>query len=254
LSWTGAAKKLKKDFPSKVNEEGENIPRDDESDGDELYFMDKDYQMRAPAPKYQRIKTLEQLAMAAGRATRSLKVYVVCAGLVYGNGEDIFYNFFRSAWLSLHPELASLPIVGTGTNVIPTVHVADLTQCIKHLLLSLPPVPLHIKPQQYFVAVDQARHQTQERIMQAISAGMGSGLIKKVELSDVLGEGWVEFLTLDMKFRTSEAFLGLSWHSPTGLSTESMSILNQEFNIYRGLFPLKVFVTGPPAAGKTHFA
>jgi hypothetical protein len=33
-----------------------------------------------------------------------------------------------------------------------------------------------------------------------------------------------------------------------------MSILNQEFNIYRGLFPLKVFVTGPPAAGKTHFA
>ncbi len=55
--------------------------------------------------------------------------------------------------------------------------------------------------------------------MQAISAGMGSGLIKKVELSDVLGEDWVEFLTLDMKFRTSETFLGLPWHSPTGLST-----------------------------------
>ena len=254
LTWTGAAKKLKKDFPVKKNDEGEVIPRDDESDGEELYFTDRDYQARAPAPKYQHVKTLEMLAMAAGRASRSLKVYVVCAGLVYGNGEDVFYEFFRSAWLSLHPELASLPIVAGGRNVLPTVHVADLTQCIKHLLLTLPAVPLHLKPQQYFVAVDQARHQTQERIMQAISAGMGSGLLKHVELADVLQEDWVEFLTLDLKFRTSQAFLGLPWHSPAGLNSESMPFLNKEFNAYRGLFPLKVFVTGPPAAGKTHFA
>ena len=33
-----------------------------------------------------------------------------------------------------------------------------------------------------------------------------------------------------------------------------MPLLNQEFNLYRGLFPLKVFITGPPASGKTHFA
>ena len=33
-----------------------------------------------------------------------------------------------------------------------------------------------------------------------------------------------------------------------------MPSLNSEFNLYRGLFPLKVFVTGPPASGKTHFA
>jgi adenylate kinase len=33
-----------------------------------------------------------------------------------------------------------------------------------------------------------------------------------------------------------------------------MAQLNREFNLYRGLFPLKVFITGPPAAGKTHFA
>jgi nucleoside-triphosphatase THEP1 len=30
--------------------------------------------------------------------------------------------------------------------------------------------------------------------------------------------------------------------------------LNEEFNHSRGLFPLKVFITGPPCAGKTHFA
>ena len=31
-------------------------------------------------------------------------------------------------------------------------------------------------------------------------------------------------------------------------------MLNDEFNFFRGLFPLKVFITGPPCSGKTHFA
>jgi adenylate kinase len=29
--------------------------------------------------------------------------------------------------------------------------------------------------------------------------------------------------------------------------------LNEEFNLFRGLFPLKVFIGGPPASGKSHF-
>jgi adenylate kinase family enzyme len=33
-----------------------------------------------------------------------------------------------------------------------------------------------------------------------------------------------------------------------------MRMLNLEFNHFRGLFPLKVFIGGPPLAGKTHFA
>ena len=33
-----------------------------------------------------------------------------------------------------------------------------------------------------------------------------------------------------------------------------MKLLNEEFNLYRGLFPLKVYIGGPPGAGKTHFA
>lgn len=31
-------------------------------------------------------------------------------------------------------------------------------------------------------------------------------------------------------------------------------MLNEEFNTFRGLFPLKVFFGGPPVSGKTHFA
>ena len=33
-----------------------------------------------------------------------------------------------------------------------------------------------------------------------------------------------------------------------------MSKLNDEFNYFRGLFPLKVFMSGPPCSGKTYFA
>jgi hypothetical protein len=92
--------------------------------------------------------------------------------------------------------------------------------------------------------------------MKSISEGMGAGLIKYVEFADVLNESWVEFLTLDLKMRTSKVFTSgaIQWHSANGLGPDSMENLNKEFNIFRGLFPLKIFMTGPPASGKTHFA
>ncbi len=31
-------------------------------------------------------------------------------------------------------------------------------------------------------------------------------------------------------------------------------MLNDEFNNYRGLFPLKVYIGGPPTVGKSHYA
>jgi hypothetical protein len=39
--------------------------------------------------------------------------------------------------------------------------------------------------------------------MRTISEGMGSGLIKRVELSEVVEEEWSEFLSIDLKIRPS---------------------------------------------------
>ena len=74
------------------------------------------------------MKDLENLALTAQKINQNLKVSVVCSGLPFGNGEanDIFYEFFRRAWLSSHPELAALPVVGEGNNSLPTIHVSDL--------------------------------------------------------------------------------------------------------------------------------
>lgn len=92
--------------------------------------------------------------------------------------------------------------------------------------------------------------------MRAISTTLGSGAIKSVELKDVMHEEWVELLMLDLKIQTSPEFLSKAaeWHCPGGITSQSMKMLNEEFNTYRGLFPLKVFIGGPPVSGKTHFA
>lgn len=76
--------------------------------------------------------------MALGQQNSKLRVHVVCAGFLYGNGEqnDIFYDFFRRAWVSLHPDLAALPLIGQGSNIIPTIHVTDLSNAIDLIFTS----------------------------------------------------------------------------------------------------------------------
>jgi adenylate kinase len=72
------------------------------------------------------------LAISATKFHRKLRAHVICSGLIYGNGEanDCFYEFFRRAWISLHPELAALPVIGDGKNFLPTIHVRDLARFV----------------------------------------------------------------------------------------------------------------------------
>lgn len=180
----------------------------------------------------------------------SLRVHVVCAGFIFGNGErnDIFYEFFRRAWVSLHPELAALPIKGNGSNHLPTIHVSDLTDCIDFLLTS------GDNCKGYLVAVDQSKNSSQKQIFTSISEVIGTGQTKSVKISEVIDEPWCEFVTVDVSLKTSECFIeAIQWRFPQGINKFSMPKLNEEFNFFRGLFPLKVFITGPPCSGKSFF-
>lgn len=123
MTWMHTPKKLKKNVPKRAEDSDADeshgpFKREDESDSEDgvLYFLDGDYAQRVPNPRYQQVKTLELMAMSAQKLNPHLRVHVVCSGLPYGNGEanDVFYEFFRRAWLSLHQDLASLPIVGSG--------------------------------------------------------------------------------------------------------------------------------------------
>ena len=46
--------------------------------------------------------------------------------------------------------------------------------------------------------------------------------------------------------------LDLNWHCKKGLAS-NIHILKQEFEKARNLKPIKVFITGPPAVGKSYF-
>jgi len=84
---------------------------------------------------------------------------------------------------------------------------------------------------------------------------MGTGAVKFVSLNDVIEEDWSEFLTIDLKVRASKCLsTGSYWHCPKGICQETLPLINKEFNFFHGLFPLKLFLCGPPASGKTHFA
>ena len=91
--------------------------------------------------------------------------------------------------------------------------------------------------------------------MTAITEGIGSGAIQETPISDVVNESWCEFMTVNVKLQTSVCLkAAFDWKCPTGINDQTMTMLNEEFNYFRGLFPLKVFITGPPCSGKTYFA
>jgi adenylate kinase len=65
-----------------------------------------------------------------------------------------------------------------------------------------------------------------------------------LEQEEVLEEEEKESALKSLKF---------PWHSEKGI-IGNMAKLNVEFNKYRGLNPVKIFVSGPPASGKTFYA
>ena len=47
--------------------------------------------------------------------------------------------------------------------------------------------------------------------------------------------------------------LKVPWHCEKGIG-ENIRMLNEEFNDNRGLHPVKIFITGPPASGKSYYS
>ena len=80
-----------------------------------------------------------------------------------------------------------------------------------------------------------------------------------------------DFFMLNLKIKSSDAFndkepaegeeieeaeaakLKFPWHCEKGILENSRK-LNIEFNDVRGLKPVKLFISGPPASGKTFYA
>ena len=60
---------------------------------------------------------------------------MIAAGLLYGHGENLLNFHFRSAWLE---DPKSLPYIGEGNNIIPTIHVKDLASLVERIIETRP--------------------------------------------------------------------------------------------------------------------
>lgn len=92
---------------------------------------------------------------------------------------------------------AQLPVFGKGKNRIPTVHTADLVTYIEKIVEKTPQLP-------YLLAFDHNPKPTQKKIVEAISKGIGTGLVVSVEAEGK--EKSVKELTLNLRMKPTMVF------------------------------------------------
>ena len=200
-------------------------------------FTEADYLKRQASSEYAKIKEVEDKVLNFKK--EGVKTYVISAGVLYGLGESIFNHHFERAWKQ-DPE--KLPIIGEGKNFVPTIHVRDLARMIKKISEAPP-------EQQYIFGIDNTKKPTQKKLIQAISDGIGTGLVESVDIpleyAPVhpkqtplnLDLDWKRFVMLNIKAKPSKIFVpqadaaegegggeeggeegGFDWHCKSGLA------------------------------------
>jgi adenylate kinase len=236
-------------------------------------FTEQDYLKRKASHDYAKIKEVEDKVLNFKK--ENVKTYVISAGVLYGLGEAIFNHHFERAWKQ-NPE--KLPIIGEGKNYVPTIHVKDLARMVKKISEAPP-------EQHYIFGIDNTKKPTQKKLIQAISDGIGTGLVESVDIpleyAPVhpkqtplnLNLDWKRFVMLNIKAKPSKIFVpetegagegeeeeaeggddgGFQWHCKGGLSANIQRV-KEEFCKDRGLKPFKIAVSGKPCSGKSYFA
>ena len=187
---------------------------------------------------------LENLALS--NTNPMLNVYVICPGFIYGCGEDFFFDYFRKAWIG---GIDFMPIIGEGGNFLPTIHILDLVQIIRRIIEKKPII-------NYIFACDKTKNPTMKNIIRSISKGIGSIDIKNLTEFDIDEIDMPNFneLNIDIQIKSSKITENdFKWHCEKGIP-ENMDLLRQEFNLYRGIKPIKIIISGPPCGGKTYIA
>jgi hypothetical protein len=125
-----------------------------------------DYRQRRAAPSALSVKQAEDALLLRHVAGR-LSTYIICPGVLYGNGEWHLglHAAFAGAWQGDASTIMSM--IGDGSNCMPMLHVADLATCMTALSTAA-------MDQRYIIMTDDFRG-TQTELMRAISSRVGSG-------------------------------------------------------------------------------
>ncbi|NWR01811.1 KAD7 kinase, partial [Paradoxornis webbianus] len=216
----------------------------------ETPFNDHDFRKRKAHPNFMEYINAEKHIAKLGKTNKGkFSTYVVASGHQYGAEEGLFHYFFKLCWLG---ETPAIPVFGDGDNIIPTIHIRDLAIVLQN-------VADHRPDFQYILAVDTSMH-TLEELVQCISKNVGPGKIEKVpEANAFLNKGLTQkqldmlFVNLRMEPACLKDNFNIKWVAEEGL-IENIARVVTEYKQTRGLLPLKVYIHGPPASGKSTIA
>ena len=245
---------------------GEELPQEEPPKVEyrNVAYTETEYSMRTPPEDYEKIKEIEDRILELNK--QGLKTYVIGAGIIYGNGETetVFNDKFKSAWLQ-SPEY--LTYVEDGENKIPTVHVIDLVRLVKKIYETKP-------DKKYLFCIDNTEDRRQKALIQAISSGIGTGKIesKEYQVDEIvrfaarleLADKPNSTLSIDLNLRPSSLMVTpegvedaepveFPWHWEKGLAA-NIAKVKEEFCKINNLWPIKIFVNGPPLSGKSYFS
>lgn len=211
----------------------------------EIPFTEEDFRRRKAHPNYKDHLAAEKTVIKFGKTNKKkLSSYVLCSGLIYGLDENIYHYLFKSAW---HNQ--DLELFGPGKNVLPSIHVNDLSGILQNICDKKPKV-------RYLLAVDDSKV-TLKQITKAVSKAIGTNKLKNVSKEDALlnpevSQSDFDMLLLDLRMDAAyvKENMQLKWQSETGI-TENIQKIVKEYKAARNLVPFKVCILGPPGVGKT---
>uniref|UniRef100_A0A3Q1BTD0 Nucleoside-diphosphate kinase n=1 Tax=Amphiprion ocellaris TaxID=80972 RepID=A0A3Q1BTD0_AMPOC len=221
-------------------------------DETDVLITEGEFRRRRPHPRFRNHNDLEKLVLTLAKGKKSKLIgYVVASGLQYGKGENLFHYFFKISWLMQFPKV---PLFGEGTNHVPMIHVYDLGGVIQNII--------ELKPKsKYILAVDDSKY-TLEDIIKKISYVLGPEEIEKLPVQEAINMKQVSFqpeelecLSIDLSldaFIIKDSF-NLNWISEAGM-VENMENIVEDYKETRQLLPIRIFLVGPPAVGKSSVA
>ena len=233
-----------------VESESEEVPPEFDA------WNDEDYVQRIPSAQYQLIKDLEDEVINLN--VEQVKTYVICGGLIYGNGENAFYELVKASW---RQEPVRLPFYGSGENLVPTIHVKDLVRFSLKISEMMP----ESKP--YHFAFDNTEDRSLKSIIEDLSTSIGSGGIESISgETDLIPKDYQDMFQANLWANTSSflkppeqidgeeaAPADFEWHAEKGIHGCSDKILS-EFVTMHSLKPIKIVLIGHKDSGKTHFS
>lgn len=174
--------------------------------------------------------------------------HVLCAGAVYGIGEEIFVDAFKACW---EGSPAPMPLLASnGENVLPTVHADDLVEMIARLL-SADVCPLVAEQTRHMLAIDNGRN-TLQQLLSSVSAEMSSGEV--ITLSEdetlLLSNNDIVAIHQVMEPAAADVLMKGKWTCREGLVANISKVVEQ-FKKAHHLSPCRMVVHGPPLSGKT---